>query len=158
MDKRVAFGGFGLLGLIILILTAALVIFSLFYLNIRTEKKLLDENFSKVEEQLLALKEDLAAKDRLLQCDGLGFFEPDYSGNRAMSTALITWVENYWSPVTENEWDVLWTNSATALHKIRGDFNHYFLVFYDESGQDFYNGVYAVGAQCWIDLPEEASN
>jgi predicted nuclease with TOPRIM domain len=88
-------------------------------------------------------------------------FVPDYSSNSAASAALKTFVEETFGNVVDTGWDVLWSNSGSALHSVINDYisNEFnlephqvlncFVVYRGDPTHD--DSVLWLNRQCWLD-------
>lgn len=110
-------------------------------------------------EEIASLNNSIEALEYAATCDRYSVsLLPDYSGNAAMSERLKEWLAATKESIDIAEWDVLWSTSKTAIHRLIGG-NHLFVfvVYFDESfpeiGLEINNSVFYITDGCWLDSP-----
>ena len=105
--------------------------------------------------KLNAANKEIDKLEKRLSCNALGDipnFTPNYSSNSEMSTALKELIGEARGSVVNATWDILWTDSKTAIHKVStSESMDVFIVYFDEP--DFSKeSIYWANRQCWLEL------
>ncbi len=75
----------------------------------------------------------------------------DYTSNSTVSASLKQWLETTREDISKADWDVLWSNSETAIHYLEGEYFYVFAVYFDEPDNYFSPSVYDVFGHCWLE-------
>lgn len=75
----------------------------------------------------------------------------DYTSNSTVSASLKRWLQTTEGKITNENWDVVWDNSQTAIHDLTGRHLFAFIVYYDEPALGNQQSVFDVTNQCWLD-------
>lgn len=103
--------------------------------------------------QLENLRTEISALQALVNCKNVPRLNPSYISNASVSEDLKDWIGDVSGAVRSATWDVIWSNSKTAVHYINTDYLYTFIVFFDESAVGQSAGVFFVDNQCWLDAP-----
>jgi hypothetical protein len=95
--------------------------------------------------QVLA-REALAVGDCSTTTDAI-----DYTNNSTISESLKTFIGETGGSVHSAEWDVVWNNAKTAIHKVSSDYLYVFLVYFDNEDLGYTDGVFWIDGACWLD-------
>jgi len=75
-----------------------------------------------------------------------------YVSNSSASDSLKVYVGDIGGNVVWAEWDSIWSDAITSIHKLStSEFLYVFIVYFDEFG--FPEGTWYVDGQCWVELP-----
>ncbi len=75
----------------------------------------------------------------------------DYTSNASVSDGLEAWVGETTGSVDNPTWEVIWSNSRTAIHSLPSKYLMVFVVTFDEADPPGVHSVYDIGAQCYLD-------
>ena len=95
----------------------------------------------------------------LLFCEERYMFSPNYADNYAVSNALKAFVKEYsGEKISDATWYEIWNNSRAAMHSVmvytdEQIFGYRFLVYFEEKGLGFSDGVFFIDNGCWLDRP-----
>lgn len=104
-------------------------------------------------------KADLATKQAELDAGAAANSCPgpkpsiDYTSNATVSEGLTAWVGDTTGSVEKPTWEVIWSNSRTAIHKLPSTSKYLkvFVVTFDEPDLDKVHSIYDVGQHCYLD-------
>lgn len=98
-----------------------------------------------------ALERKANTAENALMCTGA---RPNinYSSNSTVSSSIKTWLENNEGSMTDTEWEVVWNNSKTTIHRLTGEYLWVYIAYFPEDGLDFTTAVFDINRQCWLSL------
>ncbi len=74
----------------------------------------------------------------------------NYASNATVSESIKAWLEDKVGKIDKVDWDAIWTNSKTTIHKLTGEFLFVYIVYFnDDFGNK--NSVYNITSSCWLD-------
>lgn len=74
-----------------------------------------------------------------------------YTNNSSVSEQLKTWVGDTFESVSKAEWEVIWNNARTSIHRLTGDHMYVFIVDYEDTNLGLKDSVYYVNRSCFLD-------
>jgi hypothetical protein len=89
-------------------------------------------------------------KDRIV-CTDQPSIDLSYTSNSKASSILKYYVGEIVGSVDSAEWEVIWTDSKTAIHYLASDeYLVTFIVYFDEKELNSKKGIFWVARQCWL--------
>jgi hypothetical protein len=93
---------------------------------------------------------ELLSLQAITDCQDVPAATIRYTSNSAVSNDLKEWLGDIAGTIDHAEWDVIWTNSQAAIHRLFGEYLHVFVVtFHDDLGNE--NRVFWVDRSCFVD-------
>ncbi len=117
---------------------------------VSTSRALVSTQVANLSSQLSAERVKVLTLEEANQCDSKPV-SINYSGNATVSDSIKTWLENTQGKVNTVDWDSVWGNSRTSIHKLTGEYLFIFIVYFNEPDLGYKNAVYDVGNMCWLD-------
>lgn len=125
----------------------------LFALRSGSERQAAEAALAAANGQVDDLLARLARCEGQLDCERVTA-EIDYTSNATVSESLKRHVEETRGSVDTADWEVIWSDSKTAIHRLRGKYLYVFLVWFDEPELGIHAGTLDLNQVCFIDRPE----
>lgn len=122
----------------------------------------LQENIEKLRDsksdllsQMREIRTELQSLKELTTCQDLPLLDISYTSNPTASVKLKDWVGDYAGSTVRASWEVVWTNSKVAMHKISTvKYLYIFLVYFDEPDMGRVKSVFYLSGRCWLETTE----
>jgi hypothetical protein len=95
---------------------------------------------------------ELLSLEAMTECQGLSS-QPsiDYASNSAVSDDLQEWLGDVGGTIDTADWEIIWTNSPAAIHRLYGEYLYVFIVSFENTTLGTADSVFWVDRWCFLD-------